>query len=801
MIFRREDRKCLLALVAVAVGFHGRGLLNGAWPAYDDIVAQYWPWWTYAVESLRQFRFPLWNPHVAGGMPYMTNPENALYYPLKIPLLFLPFFPAVLVLRILNAIVASTGMFALLRGLRVARICAVAGGLMFAYGSFMSYEQVHIPYVNTAAWWPWEMLLIRMIFMRSGFRGAILLACVTGISFFGGSPGIFLIGHAALAFFAAFALLDAAVKRRFARCRRAVLRLAQAAVIFAGLTAVLWLPALEFTALSVRSGGLADLGSYERFAMPPEGLRALAFPWLHWLSGAPYFPLHPLPFVSIPYVGAAGVFLALNGLVSKRYFRFLAPVLALVPFAILMGMGARTGFAEMAMRLAPFLRWFRWPNDYFFILYAVISMAAALGLDVLWRPGRMAGLRLVAGSGLYLGAAVLLAPGIVSTAVFAAGMAAAAVVYVFSALSRGLQRPFRFKSQAWAFLIAVMMADLALFSAGYNLAVPAASLRKVAPARIVGWIRRHAGFDRVSAATTGWQLYFRGQERAGQGYLGMFEVPPAPLDRPLVEEAFRAVKPQLRSWNLWRRRLIFEDQERWSLTWPVNAAMLFGYQDVSVYDPFILKNVAELYQRVPVERLWNLMSVRYVARPSRIIMDGLEEVLEVPAGRIYENRNAFPRVWISRDIRDGIPHERVFETLADPSFDPRQTVLFEDCIPSLWKDALAGAGRVEGEEAGILEYRPESVMVQVQLAHPACLVFNDIFYPGWTARLEDGRMLKVWKACGVFRAVFLPAGKHTVEFRFEPWSWRAGVLASAASWVFAGVALCLAGRRGCWKKG
>ena len=70
----------------------------------------------------------------------------------RIPDLAQPRLP--LPLRALNAIVASVGFYLLMRSYRTHPLSAVVGALIFSYGSFMAYEFVHIPYVNTAVWFP-----------------------------------------------------------------------------------------------------------------------------------------------------------------------------------------------------------------------------------------------------------------------------------------------------------------------------------------------------------------------------------------------------------------------------------------------------------------------------------------------------------------------------------------------------------------------------------------------------------------------------------------------------------------------
>ncbi len=46
------------------------------------------------------------------------------------------------------------------------------------------------------------------------------------------------------------------------------------------------------------------------------------------------------------------------------------------------------------------------------------------------------------------------------------------------------------------------------------------------------------------------------------------------------------------------------------------------------------------------------------------------------------------------------------------------------------------------------------------------LLLNEIYYPGWQAEV-DGKRAELFRADGVFRALFLPAGSHRIEMRFR----------------------------------
>jgi hypothetical protein len=99
-------------------------------------------------------------------------------------------------------------------------------------------------------------------------------------------------------------------------------------------------------------------------------------------------------------------------------------------------------------------------------------------------------------------------------------------------------------------------------------------------------------------------------------------------------------------------------------------------------------------------------------------------------------------------------------------------------------------------------YLPNNLTYRAELTSDRLAVFSEIYYKyGWQAYIDDAPA-EHFRADYVLRGMYLPAGSHTVTFRFEPRSYKTGNRVSLAGSVvllalilFAGVARFSQSRR------
>jgi hypothetical protein len=156
---------------------------------------------------------------------------------------------------------------------------------------------------------------------------------------------------------------------------------------------------------------------------------------------------------------------------------------------------------------------------------------------------------------------------------------------------------------------------------------------------------------------------------------------------------------------------------------------------------------------------------------------------------IYQNKQGLPRAWIVHRVVEAGSIEQVKARLSAPDFDPGLEAVIEGKL-----ETPVSASPNVSPPLQFISYNDSYVKLAADLAAPGFLVLSDLYYPGWQVYI-DGVRQPLYATNLAMRGVSVPAGKHQVEFRYEPLAFRIGLGISLISLSLIIVAVGLDWRR------
>jgi hypothetical protein len=203
-----------------------------------------------------------------------------------------------------------------------------------------------------------------------------------------------------------------------------------------------------------------------------------------------------------------------------------------------------------------------------------------------------------------------------------------------------------------------------------------------------------------------------------------------------------------------------------------NTSMLEFIPTFNNFDPLLAADYSEwvdlLERSQPAlrERLLALADVGWLG----------EDTPGAPLGVAYREVAAAARARIVPQARPVANRGEALAALASASFDPASVVWIES------KDGPSDPVQGGEGEAEVMEGDdPRTVVVRATAGEGGWLLLSDAWYPGWVVTV-DGSPARLYRADGMFRAVWISPGEHVAQFDYRPWTFALGVLVSSAAW-------------------
>jgi hypothetical protein len=735
-----------------------------------DSATQFQPWLEHSRERLPSA--PLWDPYMAAGRPFLANAQSAVLSPFSLPAYVLPFWWSLGLIAVLKVFVAALGTYLLARALGMRFGGALMAGMVYA---FSLYFVVWIAWPQTNVWalLPWLFLLADRVLRAPTVLSGIGLAVVVALQFLGGHPeSNFHLLLATVAFFA-FRAVVLRRQRALPELRRPLRALSAGLAGGTALAAVALLPFLE---LLFRSADVDVRQSYWELALPERYLIGFLLP--DYWGRATHAAVGAFAQERALYVGALPLMLAVGAVVARPTLQRVG----LAAFGVLL-LAIAVGVPPLP-QIASVIPIVKTGNHLrvVVILMLCLALLAGFGLDDL-AGRRMRRGRAVLGVALgllVLPVLVLAVRGELSAGLIPRALEVAASIDWPSPPPEGDDlTAIRMGSLASWLLFAGLA--VALLTAGLRGRLGAAVVVALACLLAAGDLFK-AGMGATPAIATGEATqpstpgieYLEG--RRPNRFVG--------LDRPLGPSP---LIPNLAlRWSLYDARSYdLPVEERYDALW--RRAVVDGSPTDHP------TSQARLTERaLPAFRLLSVTDVVQDPDDPPVRDPALPVAYDRRDLRVYANPRALPRAGVV-DVQRVVPTEEAeLEAVLDPSFDGRGAVVTSTPLPGLRRGppgAPAGSAR-------IVAYEPERVVVEAIARRPSELVLTDLHYPGWTVEL-DGESADLHRVNYLLRGTSLPAGRHRVEFRYEPAAWRAGWIVSLVALAGLGgaVAVALRARR------
>lgn len=755
----------------------------------------------FFADALRSTGFPLWNPVILGGTPFLESLAGGdSLHPLSVALLMMmETYRALGWKLVLHVFLAGVGMYGWLRVIGTSRGAALVGGLAFLLAPYMVTlvfpghdGKIYVTAMTPFLFWASER------FMQ---RGRLLpLAAVAGTVAL-----VILSTHFQMAYF----LFGAAGAYMLFRCiqvgrgegrdggRWATAGLRFGAfllfsVLGAGITAVQLIPAVDYVtehsrraATTLEAEGPDAVAYASSWSLHAEEAASLVVPEFvgssvgtrEWTTDT-YWGRNPFK-LNHEYLGLVALLLALlafapgagggggsgglrqgEGRPGLRWF-----MLGMGTVVLLFSMGANTPLWRIFYEVLPGISLFRAPSMVIFLTGFAVTTLAALGVD------RAAHL-LDTGKGTQVVRILGVAVGLVAVGWILAASGALSALWtsvLYSDIDAGREMALE-----------TLQPHLVQ---GFGVAVVLAGLLAAL------WWSVGRGYFPVVLLVPGMALLVAvDQWRVDAAFIEVMDYHAfaAPdentrflVDRAREEDPFRVLSLEQGGQDVRPGMYGLE------LAGGHHPNDLWRYRElIGMEGSGVPRHLASFHPNVMA-----VLNVRYVLWPEARFgpIEGIEPVNRIvgPDGRgisaVYRV-GTLPRARVVGEAQVVGSGQTLASVLDVDNYDPvTQVILEEDPPVELGGPEVTGTVRW-------LERAPNRLALEVDASGPAILVLAENWFPAWKAAV-DGQDTPVLRADHTLRAIAVPAGTHRVEMWYDSLPVRLGLILSLGSLLVVGTCL------------
>ncbi len=694
-----------------------------------DLHMAYGIYQEFLQKNIFQGHFPLWNPDLFGGQPFAADPCAMAFYPFLYPALLFPLPFGFGIFYFIHCFLALWGMHRWLSALGLSPRACRLGAATFCFSGYFWSEIIHPNLLATFVWLPWFFGALEALVQKpkptNAFAAGLIFSC------------LFLAGHSQgllgalyggpLYFIFRVLTTENPWKKKWKQTEISLKSIFLFSVFIFALAPLLLLliSEYEFIALTGRFQAASDYLNYNApLSLDPTKIFQFLFPspLIDSVKGT-YSEV--ANFTANPgYLGVWMPFFAAAALQNKnRRFSFFILAMGIISF--LVSLGGNFPLHHWFCDRIPGFSLFHAPYRYLYLYDLFLPILVALGYDEIFKPpAKKPKIK-------WNRAAVF----------YALGIGVAGLLFF----------PWR---AHWVELLSLLLG--AVFWGFRGRSVP------------VGRLLFYAAFI-FPLVLSGWIC---STSRLGPG--SNFDYKKNLPDLSRLQE------------KIGRNRVFIGDailypvktfQGPAAVPLPANVALSLGIRGVGGFDVSLFKT--NQLHRLPFRSFASLMAIEgSVTGHQWDHVPGFKEE-RWPSMNAYFSTSPRPFLFSPRYIRFVANEDEQLTQMAQSAMDPEKTIFLLD--QSRKSSVILDSGPVSFQYQWEKD-EPDDEAFDLELSRDHWVVFSEINYPGWKAWV-DHQPLSIQTADYTFRGLFLKAGAHEVEFRFEPSWWRL-LIFGLGGWLF-----------------
>jgi Bacterial membrane protein YfhO len=732
-----------------------------------DTITQIQPYLMYNRESLRAGKIPMWNPYNANGIPHLANYQSAIFSLFNLPFYILSFRLALVASAFAKLFALGFFTFLFLRSLGLRRMACWVGATAFMFNGL---NIVWLNFLNTSivVCLPASLYFIEKTVSR--FKNAISqpdqqpraystsmlwplvgLTVSLAIGLLGGHPDTFIFCLLLIVAYTIFRLTQLFLQLRrnqgkFGELWLLAGRLVLSGVLAAGLAAVQIVPFLEYVSISAALGRAVGPGFV---SLRADLWPLLIFPDLFGVGSGSYQAINGPGLwtnyneANSTYAGGLVVFLTLLSIGfirrDKRIIFFLGTIAVWAACAYNMwGFGSLLAWIP-GIKVVAIQR-----SQLIWLMSA--SCCAALAVH------HLLGLKRERATAAGLGAAIL-------GLAFLAGSIAGAFWLLQQHLDLILPAASQFLNEVPAHIATMSVTMIAGILCVVMISMVEQSALKLSMAGVIvlaifletGYLLK--GYN----TTTSDALFFPAtpslqqlENIVGNDRVVMVGPNTIPPDTNMIYKI-----PLLTSYDAmgvsWQSLLLTAEFGAQMSKVTPTAAVIFGARYVLISDP-----------KMQLSAQFELVATL------------------AGNGRLYRD-NASPSAYYTvNQARFASTDDDAFAMVQQADFDPAKTVvLMTDAGPTGGADAATPA---MAKSAQVVAEEPTTTKLKTNCVTRCYLVITVTYYPGWKARV-NGVESPILRANYAFNAIELGPGESSVEFYYDPDSFKYGLLITILAFI------------------